>query len=335
MNELSTAKSEDRQDENQSLALAQATAAEIQAAITVAIRYPRNENQALAAISLSANRPTFRERAIYRFPRSGKEIKGPSVYLAREFARLWRNIRHGFDVVGDDGEFVSIVGYAYDLETNTKVTQAARIRSLIFRKGKGWIQPDERDKREMVNKAGAICQRNALLQIIPRDMVEDVVELIETNDRKEVSNEVGDSRRKIVTAFGAIGVDGAQLEAFVGYPLAELKTDDIVRLRQIYASIRDGNSTWSEHYEPPRPESSPTGTATGSLRRGKLKRGDEAKPADDPPKVTTSEELANEYARRFKSGDEDPDILRKAIVEDDRLDSEHRDDLLVLIDGSR
>lgn len=66
---------------------------EIQSAIVVARRFPRNEDQAFAKLMRSCARTSFAEDTVYNFPRAGQAVSGPSVNLAREAARLWRSIR--------------------------------------------------------------------------------------------------------------------------------------------------------------------------------------------------------------------------------------------------
>src|SRR5215510_3409806 len=81
---------------------AAAVEAEIQAAITVALRFQRNEDAAFAKLMRACQRTSFAEDASYAFPRGkvqDKEtgqwkeniVSGPSVHLAREAARVWGN----------------------------------------------------------------------------------------------------------------------------------------------------------------------------------------------------------------------------------------------------
>ena len=159
----------------QGAAMAESQRSEIESAITVALRFPRNEDDAYGMMIKAAKRPTFQEKAIYKYPRGGQDIKGPSVNLAREFARVWKNLRYGFEVVTETEERCHVRGFAWDMETNTKVVQDASFKLLVYRKGRGWVEPDERDKRELINKHGSICERNCLLKVLPRDMVEDIM----------------------------------------------------------------------------------------------------------------------------------------------------------------
>src|SRR5215207_7367078 len=66
---------------------------EIQSAIVLAKRFPRNEDQSFQKLMKACGRTTFAEEAEYSFPRGGSMVKGPSVFLAREAARVRTNIR--------------------------------------------------------------------------------------------------------------------------------------------------------------------------------------------------------------------------------------------------
>src|ERR1700747_3455088 len=68
---------------------------EIQSAIIIARRFPRNEDQAFEKLMRACRRLSFAEDAAYAFPRGDQKVEGPSVNLAREAARVWGNIRHG------------------------------------------------------------------------------------------------------------------------------------------------------------------------------------------------------------------------------------------------
>lgn len=261
-----------------------AAEAEIRAAVMVAVQMRRNESGAYGRMMEAAQRPSFQDKAVYSYPRGGQKIIGPSVNLAREFARVWGNIRHGFDVVSDDGEYVQVIGYAWDMESNTKSTQGARFRCLVQRKRDGatkWVVPDERDKRELINKHGAIAQRNALLQVLPRDMVEDIVEACLSNAEKAIRNDMEAARKKLAKAFGELSIPLGEVEEMIGCELQHMKPDDISQLRQVYASIKDGNTTWRDHHRPPKADK-PAGSMA-DLMGGTVQTGKDAEPDRTEP----------------------------------------------------
>jgi hypothetical protein len=235
---------------------------EIQSAILIAKRFPRNEDQAFEKLMKACARPTFAEDAGYSFPRGNKfneetgrweknYVTGPSVNLAREAARVWQNIRYGLDVIREDGKSRLIRGWAWDVETNVKVSADDEFQKLIQRKQKGgqtqWVVPDERDLRELTNRRGAILIRNSILQLLPRDLIEDAQEKAKATVKDAAAKDPDAARKKLILSFSELNVTPEMLEAKLGHKLVECSPTEIADLRNIYRSIRDGNSTWAEY----------------------------------------------------------------------------------------
>jgi hypothetical protein len=232
--------------------------AQIKSMIVVAKKYPRDEVRAYDRIVRSCKRPTFAEKARYVFPRGGSNIEGPSVNLAREMVRNWGNAAYGFRVVSMDDEMIHVGGFAFDAESNTLQVSEAKFKRLVYRKKGGWVKPDERDLRELVNKHGAICERNAVLKIMPPDYIEDALGVVKTTLRKAAAGEIKQDReqtiRRIAAAFSDFGVSREMIEMKIGHPLEEMNENDVVELRGVLQSLIDGNSRTVEHFERPEPK---------------------------------------------------------------------------------
>lgn len=229
---------------------AQATAKhEIEAAVVLAKRFPRNEDDAFGKLMESCHRFNFAIGARYKFPRGGKSIEGPSAPFTREVARCWGNIRYGLDITQDSEDMRSVRGWAWDMETNVRVSQDATFKKLIYRKKGGWVKPDERDLRELTNRQGAITVRNCLLQILPPHLASDAVRECVKTVEANVAKDPDDARHKMVMAFGSIGVSVGELEEYLGHPLRQATAKEIADLRGIWKSISDGNSTWHEYVQ--------------------------------------------------------------------------------------
>jgi hypothetical protein len=235
---------------------------ELKAAIISAKHFPRDEAVAYTRIMKSCGRPSMAEDAAYSFPRGGSAVTGPSVYLAREAARCWGNIRHGLRIVELSDDQVHIRGYALDCETNACVEAEDRFAPLVQRKtGKGpgarteWVKPDERDLRELINRRGAICVRNAILQVIPADIIEEALRTADTTLRKAAKGELEQNRddavRRIVLAFDRFGVSGDMLTEKLKHELSLITPDELAELRQVYKSIEDGNTKVGDHFQRP------------------------------------------------------------------------------------
>lgn len=227
--------------------------AEIQAAIVVAKRFPRNELQVIQSLMTSCRRTSFAEKAEYKYPRGNQTVSGPSIYFAREAARLWGNIRFGVHVVRDDEDSRQLQGWAWDLETNTKIVAEDHFKKQVFRKykdgreGGQYIKAEDRELRELTNKCAAFLVRNCLLQMLPADIVQDAIATARETVKEKAKQDPAGERKKVVAAFAQINVTVLGLEKYLGHPLAECSPSEIADLRGIYKSISEGNSKWSDY----------------------------------------------------------------------------------------
>ena len=97
-------------------------AQEVQAAVFMAKRFPRDENFAIARIAQTCQRKGLAEKAIYSYPKGGQNVTGPSIRLAEAIAQSWGNIQSGVvELEQRPGESVCM-SYCWDLETNTRDT---------------------------------------------------------------------------------------------------------------------------------------------------------------------------------------------------------------------
>lgn len=224
---------------------------EIQSAITIAKKFPRDEDTSSKMLMKACGRKAFAEDATYAFPRGGSTISGPSVNLAREGARTWGNIRYGCDIVREDEISRLIRGWAWDMETNTRVSAEDQFKKLIQRKaGKEtiWIKPDERDLRELTNRRAAILIRNSILQLLPKDLIEDALEAAKATLKKTVKQDP-EAVNKMINAFLAYRVNSSMIEKRLGHDPKKATPEELEELRGIFNSIRDGNSTVEEYFD--------------------------------------------------------------------------------------
>jgi len=228
---------------------------EVQAAMVVAMRRPRDELACHTKIVKAFQRPGVAEVAEYSFPRGGTTVNGPSVDTARELARIWMYLRHGIRLISMDDEYVHVAGFCWDLETNNCITQEQKFKKLIFRKKDGWIQPDERDLRELINKHGAICERNGILQVLPPDIVDAAMEQARDTKVKIANKSLKEDRtetiRRLVYAFNELQVNADMLVAYLGHALDLISADELTKLKSVYQSMKAGNSKREEHFVVP------------------------------------------------------------------------------------
>lgn len=237
-----------RQSDNAiTAAMSSAAQHEVQAAVLIAMKFPRDEDQALQDLLKTCTRPAFAEEACYEYPRGGQKIKGPSVVLAREAARCWKNIRYGFHIVADSEATLHIRGFAWDMQSNEKVELDDCFRKLIYRKQGGWIQPDERELRELVNRRGAIVERNSILKVVPNWLIEEARAACDKTASGKAATNLEEYRQKLVGFFMQFSVSVQRIERYLGHPFKESTADELSSLRKIAQAIFDGQAKWVDY----------------------------------------------------------------------------------------
>jgi len=224
--------------------------AEVQAAMVVAKRFPRDETAAFASIMKACQRITMAEQAMYSYPRGGKAVTGPSIRLAEVLARSWGNIDFGIVELEQRNGESSMMTYAWDLETNTRQTKVFTVPHE--RKARGAIVrlDDPRDIYELNANMAARRLRACILGIIPGDIVDAALEQCEATMKGSSKVPLIDRVRKVVVAFDEFSVTKAQIELRFGHTLETLNETEFVQLRKIYQSIRDGMSKSSDWFKP-------------------------------------------------------------------------------------
>lgn len=278
--------------------------AELKTAIFLSRENPRDEYRAYEKIIKSCERPGFAEGALYAFPRGGTTVKGPSVKMARELARLWGNIRYGCRVVSVDRTHVHIKGYAHDLETNAYVEAEDKFEKSIQRKKGGvtvWVTPDERDLRELVNRRASFLYRNCVLQLIPPDMTEDAKAACDDTVQKAAEGDLGTDRvaatRRMVLAFAEYSITTDMLAEKIGNKLDVITATQLAELRVIFKSIKDGASTREDHFAINKPAETapvadPTKNKVENLAASLKAKQEAAKGSKEEPPISDPAEAA-------------------------------------------
>lgn len=215
--------------------------AEVQARIILARANPRDPVRAVEAILNDCTRPTLAERAVYEYARGGTDIRGPSIRLAEAIAQRWGNIASGFKEVARLGEHSECVAYAWDLETGFYDERQFQVRHWRDTRQGGYQVTDERDIYELVANFAQRRKRAVLLAVIPGDVTEAALEQCERTlaSRADTSPEaVG----RLIAAFGEFGVTPQQIETRIQRRLAAIRPAQMVQLRNVYNSLRDGMS---------------------------------------------------------------------------------------------
>lgn len=223
--------------------------AEAQAAMVVAKMNQRNEIKAYDRIIHACKRKSLAERATYAYKRGGQLVTGPSIRLAEVLARNWGNLTFGLRELDRKNGSSEMEAYAWDLETNTRVSRSFTVKHIRERKQGNVNLDSERDIYELTANMGQRRVRACILELIPGDIVEAAEEQCKKTLEAGDGQPMEDRIRKMVAAFSEQGVTQEMIENFLGHKVEAMVPQQLVRLTEIYRSIRDGIGTREDFFK--------------------------------------------------------------------------------------
>ncbi|HMW88227.1 MAG TPA: hypothetical protein PKD65_19555 [Nitrospira sp.] len=231
----------------------QRAVAEVQAAVLMAKRFPRDQIAAMDRILNSFTRPSLAEVSQYQYSKGGTDVSGPSIRSAEAIAQQWGNIDFGFRElsrgVGHDGvPFSEVEAYAWDMETLTRKPLQFIVRHWRDTKKGGYKITDERDIYELVANQAQRRVRACLLSIIPGDVTEAAMKQADLT-LKSTADIGPEAQAKMVEAFSGYGVTKEQIEKRIQRRLDTIQPAQMVSLKKIYVSLRDGMSTAADWFD--------------------------------------------------------------------------------------
>lgn len=216
--------------------------AEVQGALIVADRRPRDRQRALAEAMESCRTQEVAQYAFFKFPRGGQSVSGPSIHLARELARCWGNVIYAVvELDRDDDRAVSeMMAYAWDLETNTRNQSQFLVPHKRDKRGGAEILTDMRDIYENNANMGARRLRECIFAILPPYLTKAAEDqcyktLQQGSDDQPLPVRINQA----IEAFAAISIDKKRIEARMG-PVSRFTEVDLANLRIAFGSIKRG-----------------------------------------------------------------------------------------------
>ncbi len=223
--------------------------AEVQAAVFMARQFPRDERAAIDKIMTACQRPGLAQTAIYTYAKGGQEVAGASIRMAETIARLWGNIQYGVRELEQRSGESTCEAFAWDVETNTRVTKSFKVSHLRHTRRGDYMITDPREIYEAVANNGARRVRACILGIIPGDVIEAALAECEKTIRAD-ANVTPESIAKLVSAFADLGVSKTQIEGRIQRRIDAVTPAQVVNLRKIYTAIKDGMSNATDWFEP-------------------------------------------------------------------------------------
>ena len=260
---------------------------EVQGAIILAKRFPRNQLEALDRITTACQRPSLAEQALYSYARGGSEITGPSIRLAEAIAQNWSNLQFGIREIEQRNGESTVQAYAWDMETNVKQEKTFQVKHERYTKKGRYALEDPRDIYEMTANQGARRLRACILGIIPGDVIDAAVSQCEQT-LKAKADTSPEALKKLVEAFATYKVTKEQIEKRIQRRLDTITPAQLIQLRKIYNSLKDGMSGPMDWFDAALTEERAPADASVSLKN-KLKNKQDKEPS---PAVPASAKMA-------------------------------------------
>jgi hypothetical protein len=263
---------------------------------------PRDEKECIDRILVACQRPGLAEKSQYRYARGGTDIVGPTIDLLEAIAQRWKNIEFGFRELArfpglgsQPGESI-VEAYSWDLESNVRRrTQFSVVHSIGLKGNKTKVLTDPRDVYEVIANQAQRRVRTCLENIIPRD----VIEMAREECDKTLTAHVDitpEALKKLVDAFGKFGVSKAMIEARIQRRLDTVAPAQVVDLRKIWTSLRDGVGQVDDWFDADATAEQPKTVAEAAKekmrRQQAAPKAQEERPASSPPADVPPAEVA-------------------------------------------
>lgn len=250
MNEVITSENNVIERSSQTEMMISRQAQEVQAAMVIAKRFPRDEYEAMEKIKRTCQRATLAEQAIYSYPRGGQNVSGPSVRLAEALAQNWGNIDYGIIELEQKEGRSEMMAYAWDLETNTRVTKIFGVEHKRDTRKGSYQLTDSRDIYEATANFGARRMRACILGVIPGDVVDMAVNECKETQKKGYGELPSQEKiNKIEKLFKKdFGVTKKQLEDYAGRNMGDFGADECTDLWGVYTALKNGQAKVEDYF---------------------------------------------------------------------------------------
>lgn len=223
---------------------------EVDLQVSTARRFPRSITTFMRrAKEMATLTPEIAASCIYALPRKEngrqKNIEGPSARLAEICASAWCNLRAEGKVLGNDDQFVTARGTAWDVESNVAIAYEVK-RRITTSSGQTY-------SADMIgvtgNAAASIALRNAIFKAVPTPFWKPIY----LECRKVVA---GDARTfsvrrdNMLHEFAVMGVTEERLcQAIEVKGKADITLDHMATLAGFFTALKDGDTTIEEAFQ--------------------------------------------------------------------------------------
>ena len=235
----------------QATAVEQARAeAEVKAAVVVAQQCPRDVAIARQQMIESCQQIELAQRAFFRYKRSGSQISGPSIHLAREAARCWGNVQYGIaELRRDDAAGESeMMAFAWDVQTNTRNSSTFIVPHARDTQNGRKDLTDLRDIYENNANMGARRVREAIFATLPPWFTEQAKAVCTATLEQGDGTPLADRISGTIAGYEKAGITKRQLEDKVGLRAENWTAKDVAVLSVIWRSLVNRETTKEEEF---------------------------------------------------------------------------------------
>lgn len=230
---------------------------EIDTQIATARTFPRNVAQIVKEVEFLAtlDRETA-ESCFYALPRKEKQpdgsyktkmIEGISIRLAEIIFQSWEHVRISDPIVTTEGQTVTVIVKAADLQKNC-VAPGMATRPFYNFPG---------SKELAIANAYSTAKRNAILGIIPKGLFASTIQKIKEFSVEKVENEKQKSEKtfknsveKMFKTFDAKGITKQQIfELLEIEEENQISNEHLISLRNIITAVKDGMAKFEDYFQ--------------------------------------------------------------------------------------
>lgn len=244
-------------------AVAAQAKAMVEARYVMALRRPRNWDQVRQDLLRECRRPSFahNKSAYYRKP-IGAGVEGLGIRFVEVALRCMTNVLVETTMVYEDNVKELHRVAVTDLESNLTYPLDVRVSKTVERSkplddgsfismrqnsaGRATYTVPANDD-DLLNKRAALISkaiRTLGLRIIPGDLQDEGEEIIKQVRLDRAAEDPDGERKRIVDAFGELGVKASDLAAYLGHSIESCSPAELVDLRGVYGAIKDGEASW-------------------------------------------------------------------------------------------
>lgn len=228
-------------------------AAEVYAAILVAQQVPRDLEMVQREMEELCRMPSMARKAMYKFPKGGKTVTGPTIQLMKELVRIWRNTQWGMVELSRSEGKSELLAYAWDAQTNSR---SSRIVIVEHKRDRSGENPEDLiDMREIMTNNTNIASRHlreTIATILPLWFVDRAVELCLATVTGGGSVPIPQKIRNCVVRFEELGVRKDRLIARLGgRPTNEWDALDLADLLAAYSRVQSGEVSADDEFPAP------------------------------------------------------------------------------------